>query len=137
MFCQKCGSEIKENSNYCSACGEKINSDGIVEEKESSRKIKSDMLSTFSFWLMIITSPIILILRMICQETKVGFSWSTYTYSYLPDNLKVVLCILAIIMLGTSMVLKGKSNLHSKKFNVIMIIGYIISAIVSMIIIFW
>ena len=31
MFCQNCGSEIEEGTNFCHACGKKINSDGAHE----------------------------------------------------------------------------------------------------------
>ena len=32
MFCNKCGHEIADDSNFCSNCGEKFQKDPVVED---------------------------------------------------------------------------------------------------------
>ncbi len=124
MYCNKCGSFIDEGQKFCSVCGNNT--------KGHNGKLNQSKLFPYSIYLMIATSPLMLILRMLTQEGRTKFSWKKYTEYFVPNNYKVIMVILAMSLLGTSIYLFTKSGVKSR----MMIMGYIITVIISCIIIF-
>lgn len=125
MFCPRCGTEVLDESRFCGSCGYELS----VLTKERDVRSAVNVSAIISFWLMIMSSPVLLVLCLISQEEAVGFSWKLYTYTYVPENLQIVFVIVTLTMLISSIVLKISSKLHSKKFNIIYIIGYIVSVL--------
>lgn len=123
MYCNKCGNPINAGANFCPACGKNIG----VSSNSNQKK-----LLEYSKYLMIITAPLMLILRMLTQEERTGFGWREYTYYTVPGNYRVIMAVIAVGLLGTSLYLKNKSGLKSK----FVVIGCIVSAIVSCMITF-
>ena len=124
MYCNKCGNPINAEENFCSVCGKNIR----VSFSSNQKK-----LLEYSKYLMIITAPLMLILRMLTQEEGTDFGWSgEYTYYTVPGNYRVIMAVIAVGLLGTSLYLKNKSGLKSK----FVVIGCIVSAIVSCMITF-
>lgn len=124
MYCNKCGNPINAGANFCPACGKNIG----VSSNSNQKK-----LLEYSKYLMIATTPLMLILRMLMQEEKTGYGWKAYTYYIVPDSYKVIMIVIALGLLATSLYLKIKSGQKSK----FVIAGCIISAFISLLITFW
>lgn len=123
MYCNRCGSLMNPNGNFCSVCGQSSKQTTAFNNK----------LLDFSKYLMVATSPLILILRMLLQEETIGFGWSgEYTYYSIPGRFRVVMAVIAFGMLSTSLYLKSKSGMKSK----FVVAGCIFSAFISYLITF-
>lgn len=127
MFCKYCGNEILEHDVFCSSCGKEVDGDTDYTKKKTANGNVN--LSRFSLWLMVITTPVILMLTMVAlQENWRG-------NMFLSDERITALIVLMIVMLGTSIFLKVVSKVRSSGSTVFMILGQAISVIACLAII--
>lgn len=131
MFCPNCGNKIDEGNVFCSSCGHRVNQ----EMKAESGTEPDKKLYKYSWFMIWATLPVILLLRLICQEEGVGYGWRAYTYYYVPDTMKVVLVLITLFILGTALYLKTKSGVSENRKNVKVAIVSILIFISSMILI--
>lgn len=132
MFCSNCGKEVNENNSFCSSCGYSLKQSvkNIDENKSENTDEQSFRNSVF---LIGLTSPLNLIIRMICQDEGVRYSWREYTYYYVPTSMKVVMFMLTIIMIISGIYLNKQSNeVARKKLIVLSVISFLISAFIIM-----
>lgn len=132
MFCTNCGKEVDENNSFCSSCGYSLKQ-SIKNVDENKSENTDEQSFRNSVFLIGLTSPLNLIIRMICQDEGVGYSWREYTYYYVPTSMKIVMFMLTIIMIISGMYLnKQSNNVARKKLIVLSVISFLISAFVIM-----
>lgn len=109
MFCSNCGKEVDDKSSFCSSCGWEINTETTHQDSESKK------LSAYSTWLMYLTFPLNIIIRMLCQKEGVRNTWREITYHYVPSNMKVVMFLITGIMIIAAFWLNNQSNYEKKE----------------------
>jgi uncharacterized membrane protein YvbJ len=135
MYCEKCGSRLKEGDKFCTNCGNKILPINNVSKVEQSIKTKesvdtkSDGGAVISFVLAVICEiiPIIVSLMMILQL-------------YLTTTLSIILTIvlLVISMIGLIVGINSKTKTGIRLAGIIMnafcLARLIIDLVISLII---
>lgn len=141
MFCRNCGTEISDESKFCSKCGAnqeiKVQEVRVQETKTvvSGKPIKG----LISFYLQLFLSPIMLIIRMLTQDTiRLGIEdglWRPAKYLIVPDNIKVVMYVLLVCAVIFSFSCSGKKEVENKNKILTAKILSVINVLVSIVII--
>lgn len=102
MFCFHCGGEIGADVRFCIHCGQSQNP-AAAPSPSSYVKKKRDSKGLWSHYISILTSPVLLIFRLVAQTTETvevefwGGTRIPTEITYLPTEMKVVLLLLLAI----------------------------------------
>ena len=95
MYCKNCGKELTNSEKFCPSCGKKQN-----DEKREFKNIEGIKKSLYSFYISVITSPILFIIRMLAQTTEhrgiADGAWRSYDAIIVPDNIKAIMIVILI-----------------------------------------
>lgn len=132
MFCSNCGKEVGEKNLFCSSCGYALKQ-SIKSGDENKNENADEQSFRNSVFLIGLTSPLNLIIRMICQDEGVRYGWKETTYYYVPSSMKVVMFMLTIIMIISGIYMnKQSSNIARKKLIVLSVLSFLISTFIIM-----
>lgn len=138
MYCNKCGSEIVDGSEFCSSCGTKIKQSSKKEKKEMSKGMRIFVVILLSILFIYFTAGIIFILKDVFSELSKGAT------SILPA---FVFALALVILCGYGLIeniskLNSKKELTEeqvqkrKKRNIIFGVSSIIAVVLTIIIMF-
>ncbi len=95
MYCKNCGKELTNEENFCSSCGKKQN-----KEKGEFIYIDSSKKSLHAFYIAVITSPLLFIIRMLTQTTErrglSDGSWYSHNVNVVPGNIQAIMIVILI-----------------------------------------
>lgn len=118
MYCKNCGKELTNSEKFCPSCGKKQN-----DEKPEFVNLDGIKKSLYSFYISVITSPILFILRMLTQSTErkgiADGAWRSYDASVVPGNIQAVM--IAILIASTLLNIMLRKNMPSSEKNKIKI----------------
>lgn len=118
MYCKNCGKELTNSEKFCPSCGKKQN-----DEKREFTNIDGIKKSLYSFYMSMITSPVLFIIRMLTQTTeRRGLSdgaWRSYDASVVPSNIQAVM--LVVLITSTLLNIMLRKNIPSNEENKIKI----------------
>ena len=131
MFCSKCGTEISVDASYCPKCGASQNSHGNSNENSRTK-------STYAYFVSIVTSPVLFIIRMLGQASEhvaagTGGAWTSYDRMVVPGNIKAIMFTILIcstIFVRSALLKKAFVNSNKAKISKIMLVFNIIFGIV-------
>ncbi len=112
MYCKNCGKELTNEEKFCSSCGKKQ-----VNEKREFIHIDGINKSLHAFYISVITSPLLFIIRMLTQTTErrgiSDGSWYTYDACVVPSNIQAIMIVILII--STLLNLALRKNIPSSE----------------------
>ncbi len=111
MYCQKCGAELKENSNFCPNCG-KMTREEIVEGESADKKEQSQspMFALSAFVAIISGLALAIIPEMAKRGNGTDFmsNWA-YTYQW-GGEFNITCGFIFIVSLFMTIVLGAKNK---------------------------
>ena len=115
MYCIRCGKELTHGEIFCSSCGQ--NQNEIVQTVQTNRENTKKL---FAFLIAILTSPILLMIRMSNQKSEyisagTKNNWRGYTQAQVPDNIKALMIVLLIV--STVLVIVLGNDWQSKRYD--------------------
>lgn len=121
MYCRKCGKELGAEHNFCMSCGEPVvnreigQADGVVGTNER--------YLFFSKLLAIALSPVMLLLRIVLQESVVDYSgWRPSEIAVIPDETKPFLMLFAVAVAVIAIILAAAAKKIPNKNRVMPIV---------------
>ena len=129
MYCTKCGKEIEKGTQYCASCGER--NCNTQAEIRKGNTLSFDISLILSY----ITSPSILVLRLLLQQ-EVRWSPSRAVIAYdmmLTVPMKIVVGILATaLIISTNVIAKKKGTKNKKVLKIMNFVNIVLCVLIIM-----
>lgn len=118
MYCTNCGKELTNSEKFCPSCGKKQN-----DNRQYLTNTDGIKKGLYSFYISVITSPVLFIIRMLTQTTEhIGLSdgaWRSNDLIAVPGNIQAVM--IAVLITSTLLNIMLRKNMPSSEKNKIKI----------------